>query len=192
MPLRWDIAQRLCAQDGWACRPVVLGPPLASRTYVVGESSLRRTRQRNAKLTAVDVAIFLVVAAVVSAVAVPVIEKATRRAQQSTLLENLRVLREQIELYKLQHGGTPPVLHEGTFPQLIRATDPMGRLGPPGRKYPLGPYLRRGVPVNPVTGRSIVTLTDTFPPEAPSGNGGWLYHQPTGRIGIDLEEYLDR
>lgn len=153
---------------------------------------MRRTRQRNAKLTVVDVAIFLVVAAVVGAVAVPVIEKATERAQQNTLLANLRILREQIELYKLQHVGAPPVLHEGTFPQLIRATDPMGRLGSPGKKYPLGPYLRSGVPVNPVTGRSIVTPTDTFPPEAASGNGGWLYHQRTGAIAIDLEEYLDR
>jgi len=153
---------------------------------------LRRARQRNAKLTLVDVAIFLVVAAVVGAVAIPVIEKATRRAQQSTLLENLRILREQIELYKLQHGGAPPVVHEGTFPQLIRATDLLGRLGSPGKKHPLGPYLRSGVPVNPVTGRSVVTLTDTFPPKAASGNGGWLYHQPTGGIAIDLEEYLDR
>jgi len=121
-----------------------------------------------------------------------VIERATRQAQQSTLSENLRVLREQIELYKLQHGGYPPTLYEGGFPQLIRATDSRGRVGPPGSNYPLGPYLRTGVPLNPVTGRSIVTPTDVFPPEAASGNGGWLYHQPTGQIAIDLEEHLDR
>jgi general secretion pathway protein G len=153
---------------------------------------LRRAGQRNAKLTIVDLAIFVVVAAVVAAVAIPVIEKATERAQHTTLLENLRVLREQIELYKLQHGGTPPVLQEGGFPQLIRATDPLGRMGPPGKTYSLGPYLRFGVPLNPVTSRSIVTPADSFPPKAASGNGGWLYHQPTGQIAIDLEEYLDR
>ena len=153
---------------------------------------MRSTAQRTARMTIVDVALLVTVTAVVVAFSVPVIEKATQRAQVSTLLENLRILREQIELYKLQHAGRAPVLHNGGLPQLIRSTDVRGRLGPPGSNFPLGPYLRSGVPVNPVTNRSIVARADTFPPEAASGNGGWLYHQPTGQIAIDLEEYLDR
>jgi len=140
----------------------------------------------------VDVAIFGIVAVIAAAVSVPVIEQATARAEQRALTENLHTLRTQIEVYKLQHGGRPPVLHNGSLPQLYRSTDARGQIGPAGGKFPYGPYLRGGVPVNPITERSIITAAEAWPPEAPSGNGGWLYHQPTGRIAIDLEEYLDR
>ena len=71
-------------------------------------------------------------------------------------------------------------------------TNAQGRPGVPGSKYPFGPYLHNGVPVNPITGRSIVTATDTFPPTAQSGNGGWLYHESTGQIAPDLAQFLDR
>ncbi len=143
-------------------------------------------------MTVVDVAIFAIVAVIASAVSIPIVERATESAQQSALLESLHTLQTQIDVYKLQHRGRPPVLHNGSLPQLYRSTDAHGQIGPAGKKFPLGPYLRGGIPLNPMTERSIVTPVDTFPPTAPSGNGGWLYHQPTGQIAIDIADYLDR
>jgi len=143
-------------------------------------------------MTVVDVAIFVIVAVIAGAVSIPLIEKATSRAEETAVLDNLRTLRHQIDVYKLQHRGRPPVLHNGSLPQLYRSTDARGQIGPAGNKFPLGPYLKGGVPINAITGCSVVTAVDHWPPNAPSGNGGWLYHPQTGQIAIDLEGYLER
>jgi general secretion pathway protein G len=145
------------------------------------------TRSGKTDFTLVDAILLAVVVAIGGAVGIPLIEKTTGQARRTALLENLHTLRSQIELYKLEHGGEPPVLYQNTFPQLIRATNAQGIPGERSSKYPYGPYLHDGVPVNPVTGCSIVALTDTFPPARPSGNGGWIYHQETGRVAADLE-----
>jgi general secretion pathway protein G len=150
----------------------------------------RRARHGRTNLTVIDAVLLIVVIAIVCATAVPLIEAANRRAQQSTLAQNLHTLRSQIEMYKAEHGGRPPVLHEGTLPQMLQPTNADGVPGPAGNKYPCGPYLRSGVPLNPVTGRSVITAVQTFPPTATSGNGGWLYHQETGQIIPDLDEHL--
>jgi len=149
-------------------------------------------RSGKADFTVIDAVIVAVLAAIVGATTIPLLEMANRRAKTTALLQNLHTLRSQIELYKLGHGGEPPVLYQGSFPQLIRATNAEGIPGEPGTEYPFGPYLRSGLPLNPITGRSIVTATGVFPPTAPSKNGGWLYHQATGQIAADLAEYLDQ
>jgi hypothetical protein len=83
---------------------------------------------------------------------VPLIETSREDAKAVTLVEDLRILRSQIDLYKLQHGGRPPLLYKGTFPQLISSTNGVGVPGNYSRKFPFGPYLPR-IPANPVTVR---------------------------------------
>ncbi len=156
---------------------------LAAIGYMV---SIFRSGER--EFTLVDAMILMVIVAILGATVIPLIEAASTKAKSATLLQNLHTLRSQIELYKLEHGGEAPVAYQGMFPQLTRSTNGDGIPGPPGSKYPFGPYLRSGVPLNPITGRSIVTLTETFPPKAASGNGGWIYHQATGRIAADLDD----
>ncbi len=154
---------------------------------------MRRGNRRGiTRLKIIDALLLAVVAVVVAVAARPYIESANEQATVNGLLDNLASLRFAIESYEREHDGRIPVVHDGGLPQLVRATDREGALGPSGNKYPFGPYLRGGMPVNTITGRSIVTLTETFPPSAVSGNGGWLYHQPTGQIVPDLEEYLNR
>jgi general secretion pathway protein G len=151
---------------------------------------ISRFRSRRAELTFVDLFIVAVIVTIVGATAIPLVEAASRQIKTTTLRQNLHTLRSQIELYKTEHGGKAPLLFEGTFPQLTRATNSNGVPGPPGSKHPYGPYLRTGIPVNPITGRSIVSPTKTFPPTNPSGNGGWIYHQGGGHITADLAGFL--
>lgn len=153
---------------------------------------LSRFRSGRSELTVINALILSVVVAILGAAGIPLFEIASNEAKSSALMRDLHTLRSQIELYKLEHGDQPPLLYQGTLPQLTRATNVDGMPGEPGSKYPLGPYLRGGIPLNPFTGRAIVTATNIFPPKAPSGNGGWLYHQQTGRITADLEGYLTR
>jgi type II secretory pathway pseudopilin PulG len=160
---------------------------IAALSYLI---SLARHRQKHFSL--LDGVTVLLLMCIVTATAVPLLEAAAQGAKQSALLQNLYALRSQIEWYRAQHGGEPPVLYQGTFPQLIQATDTSGIPGPRGSKYPLGPYFPAGIPVNPITGKAVVTATEVFPPVAPSGSGGWLYHQLSGQIAVDLPEMLDR
>jgi type II secretory pathway pseudopilin PulG len=151
---------------------------------------LAHARHRQFCFTILDALIVTAIMAIVTAVAMPLVTAAGNQARTSALLQNLHTLRARIELYKLEHKGAAPLLYEGTFPQLCEATNAEGVPGPPGKTYPYGPYFVTGIPVNPYTGVSIVTPTATFPPEAPSGAGGWLFHQPTGQISPDLDEHL--
>jgi type II secretory pathway pseudopilin PulG len=151
-----------------------------------------RSRKGPRQFTLYDFVATVFLMAIVAATSVPLLEAASQGVKQSTLIQNLADLRAQIKLYRLQHGGEPPVYYERTLPQLVQATDAGGVPGPVGSRRPYGPYFPRGIPVNPLTGRATVTLTDTFPPTNASGNGGWLYHQATGRIAIDAPGLLDR
>jgi len=148
-------------------------------------------RSRHAPLTRSDILIFVVITAIVTAGGVPLVEGISRRAKAAALLQDLGVLRAQIELYKVQHGGQPPVLYQGTLPQLCHCTDDEGNTGPKGRRHRYGPYLPTGIPPNPFTGTSLVVATDAFPPKKSAGGGGWLYHQPTGGIVPDQAEFLE-
>ncbi len=169
-----------------------LPPSLLLGAIAAGAYLVAHARHRGLRLSLIDVLLVMTVMAVGTAVAMPLVSAADDRAKHSALLHNLRAFRGQIELYKVEHGGEPPLLYEGTFPQLTNSTDSLGIPGKPGKDYPYGPYLPGGVPANPYTGISKVIAVDAFPPTAATGIGGWLYHQETGQIAADLEEYLDQ
>ena len=147
-----------------------------------------RFRGGRKQFTLFDGAAVVLLMVIISGAAIPVLEAAAQGAKESALRQNLYTLRSQIALYKVEHGGESPVLYQGTFPQLLHATSAVGLPGEPDSRHPFGPYLPGGIPVNPITGRTVVTATDSFPPTAPSGHGGWLYHQESGQIAPDLAE----
>ena len=166
---------------------VVALAAIAALGYLVSHA-----RHGRKQFTLLDGATVVLLMCIVAATAVPLLETAAQGAKQTALLQNLHALRSQIELYRAQHGGEPPVLYQGTFPQLIQATDAKGVPGLRGGNHPWGPYFPSGIPTNPMTGRTVVTASDSFPPTVASGNGGWLYHQPSGQIAIDLPGMLDK
>lgn len=164
---------------------VILGA-IAAMAYVMGY-----LRHRNSPFTSIDALIVAAIMAIVSAVVMPVVNSATDHARATSLRQNLHTLRSQIERYKVEHRGQIPLLFKGGFPQLVQATNVEGIPGPAGKAHPYGPYLPDGIPTNPYTGKATVELVDTFPPPQTNG-GGWLYHQKTGRIAADAEEFLDK
>jgi type II secretory pathway pseudopilin PulG len=151
-----------------------------------------RFRQGRTRFTLLDVLQIVFLMAIVAATFAPIMEAASTSARQTALLQNLYMLRSQIGLYKAQHGNEPPLLYGDTLPQLTQATNALGQSGAVGSEHPWGPYLPEGIPANPVTGRSVITATAMFPPQAASGQGGWLYHQETGQIAPDLPDTLNR
>jgi len=154
--------------------------------------SLLRFRSRREEFGLVDFGILLMAVFTVAATVVPLVSAAQDRANAAALLRDLHIVRTQIELYKAEHNGRVPLLYKGGFPQLSQATDGIGVPGTPGTRFPYGPYLREGIPPNPFTGQSVVTAVQEFPATAPTGAGGWVYHQETGRIAPDVEGFLER
>ena len=160
---------------------------LSSLIYVAVR--FRRGRRR---FSIVDAIVMVLLMATVSAAAMPLVVAAVHRTKDTEVLANLDSLRTQISQYKLEHNGEPPILYQGTLPQLLQATNADGMPGLPGKDRPYGPYFHKGLPANPVTRRTTVTLTKVFPPTVASGNGGWLFHADTGQIAIDLPDLLSR
>jgi general secretion pathway protein G len=148
-------------------------------------------RHRHGAFTMLDTLILVSIMGAVSATSAPLLQSADESTKSAVLQKNLRVFRQQIELYKLDHDGKLPLLFKGEFPQLTSATDSEGVPGPRGDKFPHGPYFSGGLPSNPYTGSSVVEPTETFPPSETTGTAGWLYHQPSGRIAADVPGGID-
>jgi type II secretory pathway pseudopilin PulG len=166
--------------------PVATGlAALAAIAFIIA-----RARQREREFSLLDSLLLVILMSITTAGGIALVEAASEGAKSVTLREELRMFRTQIAAYRLQHGGEAPVLFKSAFPQLTEATNAQGIPGQPDAWHRYGPYLRAGIPANPITGQSLVTPTDTFPPKSQSGTGGWLYHQKTGSIAVDLTEYL--
>jgi hypothetical protein len=140
----------------------------------------------------VDAAILFLAMATGTAAAVPFINGAQRQASATAMMGELHILRTQIALYQAEHGGNAPLLFQGGFPQLTQPTNAAGVPGSGGSNFPLGPYFPSGIPANPMTGVATVTAVAEFPPKAPTGARGWVYHQATGRIAPDVDGYVGR
>lgn len=143
-----------------------------------------------AGFTLIEVLIVVVLVAILAATMIPQLSSSATDAKESSLRADLKSLRTQIDMYKLDHNGQLPAITGGALPQLTSATDANGNAGATGASFPYGPYILNGFPPNPVTGKSTVTAATSFPPTSESGNGGWLYNPSTGQIAADSQNYL--
>lgn len=113
-----------------------------------------------------------------------------RPDKKEALIQELQVLRSQIELYKFQHRGQPPTADFKDA--MLLASDPDGKTGPIGTK-PLGPYYIGQLPANPYNGKrsvKVVVDTNTLPPS--DGTTGWIYSSKRGRIKANIPRTLTR
>jgi prepilin-type N-terminal cleavage/methylation domain-containing protein len=147
-------------------------------------------RSLSTGFTLIEVLIVVALIAVLAATLIPQFSSSAQDAKESSLKYDLKSLRTQIDMYKLDHGGQPPSLSAGTLAQLNAATNASGGIGTPGPSFPYGPYMMNAFPPNPITGIGTVTAMTAYPPTAETGNGGWQYDATTGRIAADSAKYL--
>lgn len=120
--------------------------------------------------TLVELVLVMVILGILVAVAAPKFLETNSEAVDSTLRENLRVLRDAIERHVAAHGGTLPG-DDGTEADV---------------KSDLRPFLRK-FPRNPINDSDSVFVQssgDPFTAER-SGGYGWLYDASTGDIRIN-------
>jgi hypothetical protein len=102
------------------------------------------------------------------------------------MLNQLHQLQMTIERYQLEHDGhTPDLMVNRSLSQLINNTNAAGAVGA-GPSYPLGPYVRNRMPVNPLNDSSEVFRSNSAPPSNLAQRVGWVYHPETGQIWAGL------
>jgi prepilin-type N-terminal cleavage/methylation domain-containing protein len=168
-----------------------------------------KSQRTQVGFTLVELLIVVIILAILAAIVVPQFSAATTDAQESALDANLNAMRSAIELYKVQHGGSYPgaVASSGAgtctgtagtgaintaqafMDQLLMASDGNGNVCSVGdtTTYKYGPYLRKGIPADPVTNKGSaageIVVTNAGAPLAPSAaTGGWAYDTKSGQI----------
>ena len=151
--------------------------------------------RRGRGFTLMEVAIAVIVLAIVATVVVPRFSGAgIAENRMDDLCNRLQLLRSQIELYKVQHRGrTPMRTAEGAidfdlgFEQMLccSAADGTVKSDRPRTKrddvHIYGPYLDR-VPRNPFNGSETVVRARSRDEVPVEGGAGWAYVPETGEI----------
>lgn len=129
----------------------------------------------------IEVVIMAVILSLLATTIVPQYQDATNDANFHRTLFNLQELRVQIECYRQQHDGSPPV----TLEHLLLRTDRNGNEG-----GELGPYLIH-IPNDEISNTNQVTASDSSPVEVSGDGGGWLYDPVHGEVRINHASYAD-
>jgi len=138
--------------------------------------------------TLIEVLIVVVIMAVLAATIIPQFASSADDAKRSSLDFNLHTIQSQIEMYKINHAGSPPSLDKFSE-QMTSKTSSSGALTGTGLDY--GPYLQGKIPANPFNGDNTVVkvATEGTAPTAVNGEGGWQYDESTGDFYPNNAEY---
>ena len=156
------------------------------------ESTIMTVKTKTRGFSLVELVIVVVIIGVIAAIAVPRISRGAKGAGESALLGSLAGIRNAIDMYAAEHGGTWPGAGglEATFlDQMNEKTNAAGVPGT-GAGFIFGPYLRRGmppVPVGPNVGaRGILMLNAAqwalSPTNESRADMGWAYNYETGDL----------
>jgi prepilin-type N-terminal cleavage/methylation domain-containing protein len=145
--------------------------------------------------TLVEVLIVVAILGILAAIVVPHFQSQTELAKESAVKDNLRVLRNAIELYTMQHNEMAPGYYYNYnitpifyLPlQFTEYTDLRGISSTTkSQRYAFGPYMKE-FPKNPFNDKTTVNILsddDSFP-ESASGMFGWIYKPATRTIKLD-------
>jgi general secretion pathway protein G len=136
----------------------------------------------------IELVIVVVIIGIIGAIAVPRMSRGAKGASDSAVTANLTVLRNSLDLYSTEHGGSYPTL--ANMPNaLLQYTDGTSA-ATPGTKSAsniYGPYIR-AIPKLPVgANKGLATFTATAP-TATAASAGWYYDDTTGTIKANCKD----
>ena len=141
----------------------------------------RHTRTRGFSL--LEVVIVVAIIAILAAIGIPRMSRGSRGANDSAVSGNLAVLRNAIDLFSVEHGGTFPTA-ANINEQLTQYTNTSGATSETKTTTHLfGPYVR-SIPPLPVGARKGETKIAA----ADANDVGWIYIASTGSIRTNTTE----
>ena len=188
-----------CGTDNfYKSTPLPRGVQLPKTTM---SRSFKRTAA--AGFTLIELLIVVIILAIISAIAIPQFSSATADAQLAALDTSLANIRSSLEQYRAQHTSN-------VFPGANAASGGTTCTGEPGKgaagtvvamqeqlKFPsnaagqtcsiadstfrYGPYLRQGIPTEPINNDATVAISTTGTMPAVTGKG-WAYDTKTGKF----------
>ena len=144
---------------------------------------LKHTK-KNAGFSLIELVIVVVIIGIIGAIAIPRMSRGTTGAADSALISDLATLRNAIDLYAAEHGGTFP--SQANFvDQLTKLTKGDGSVDDGSDKaggFIYGPYLRKMPPLPVGSNKGNVGVTNTLG----TAGFGWNYNATTGDIQANL------
>ena len=123
--------------------------------------------------TLIELLIVVTLLGILAAIVIPQFSSASDEANANALKTDLRQIRQQIEIYRQEHGAYPELLEFAS--QMTMATDKAGNTAAVGTAgFPYGPYLTK-VPKNPFVGTSTIG-------NGAVGSSAWYYDETTGEF----------
>jgi prepilin-type N-terminal cleavage/methylation domain-containing protein len=148
------------------------------------------TRGTRRGFSLIELVIVVVIIGIIAAIAIPRLSRGASGAADSALAGDLSVLRNAIDLYATEHGGTYPAL--ATFEaQLTQYTDATGATSATKTATNIyGPYLRKvpTLPVGPAGYKNTNTVVDGSTGTPGGAAGAWFYNATTGEIKANLAD----
>lgn len=134
-------------------------------------------RNRPRAFSLLELVIVVVVIGIIAAIAIPRMSRGAAGASDAALIADLAVLRNAIDTFGAEHGGSYPTKAD-IVNQLTQYTDNAG--GAQAAKdatHVWGPYIRKvpPLPVGAKKGKSGILDID-------GADVGWIYNETTGEI----------
>jgi len=163
---------------------------MKQQTNTIIRYPLSATRYTKRAFTLMEMLIVVAILGILAAIILQEFQTQSELAKEAAAKDNLRILRNAVELYAAQHSGIPPGYTNnnpsntsgGTIAaaQLTKPTNASGQYDQSGSAYRFGPYLKT-VPKNPFTwDNRIVTISTSSPSQA--GSLGWLYNPSKKKV----------
>lgn len=147
--------------------------------------------------TLVELILVVTILGILSALVLPTFQGHITEARETAVKDNLKVIRTQIELYKMDHNGIPPGYINGSEAatallalQFTATTSMTGAVSPstiPSGIYVNGPYLKK-LPINSfnkLSTISYVAQATAFSDAVDGTSSGWLYKKETAEFKIN-------
>ena len=132
----------------------------------------------------IELVIVVVIIGIIAAIAVPRMSRGATGASDGALVANLALMRNALEMFQTEHGGSLPSL-ANFVNAMTQYSDEVGTTfsTTKGPTCIYGPYLRAipALPVGADRGKSSVVATLT------AGNG-WVYVAATGAISANCPD----
>jgi prepilin-type N-terminal cleavage/methylation domain-containing protein len=132
---------------------------------------------RSRAFSLLELVIVVVVIGIIAAIAIPRMSRGAAGASDSALIADLAVLRNAIDLFATEHGGTFPTVANITN-QLTQYTDAAGAAqAAKDATHIYGPYIRQIPPLPVGAKKGSVGISD-----ADAAGIGWIYNETTGTV----------